>query len=208
MIQYTDNLHIFVLDNNDSFIFNLVDFLYTLTPTISIYRQDTAPQFIINIMTKSRADGKTPLLLLSPGPKAPSDIPNMMTLLKLAQGTFPILGICLGHQAIIEHYGGTVGACEKIMHGKTSLAHLSDHKVFETLEGTLLVARYHSLTGLTIPKDLTVIAKTDDAIMGVADDANRVIGFQFHPESILTVQGEILLKNTINHLTKDDFHGQ
>ena len=93
------------------------------------------------------------------------------------------------------------------MHGKTSVAHLSGHAVFDTLSDTMLVARYHSLTGLTIPQGLTVIAQTDDAVMAVTDDANRVIGFQFHPESILTVQGEILLKNTINHLTKDDHHG-
>ena len=201
MTQFSSHLHIFVLDNNDSFIFNLVDFLYTLTPAISIYRQDTDPQFLLKTMQDSQSNGKTPILLLSPGPKAPSDIPNMMTLLTLTRGVFPILGICLGHQAIIEHYGGTVGACDIIMHGKTSVATVSNHPVFHGLSKKFVVARYHSLMGTHIPKTLSIIAQTDDAVMGVADDDNKVIGFQFHPESILTVHGETLLTNTISYLT-------
>lgn len=196
-------LHIFVLDNDDSFIFNLVNFLYTITPTLSIYRHSTDPQFIFDAMTQSKAKGEMPILVLSPGPKSPSDVPNMMALLKLTHGTFPILGICLGHQAIIEHYGGTVGACPQIMHGKKSVATLSNHPVYKGLGDSLVVARYHSLTGLTIPDTLTITAQTTDAVMGVADDNNTVIGFQFHPESILTVQGETLLTNTFHYFTNN-----
>ena len=196
MSQY----HIFVLDNDDSFIFNLVDFLYTMTGNVSIYRQSTDPQFIVNKMRDKQASGMQPILLLSPGPKSPSDIPNMMQLLKLADGIFPILGICLGHQAIIEHFGGTVGACPKIMHGKTSVADLTNHSIFDGLDSDFVVARYHSLTGLSIPDNLTVIAKTDDAVMGVIDDNKKIVGYQFHPESILTVHGEKLLINTLEYL--------
>ena len=195
------NIHIFVLDNDDSFIFNLVDFLYTLSDKISIYRQSTDPKFILEKMHDAKTASHSPLLLLSPGPKSPSDIPNMMQLLKMTKGTFPILGICLGHQAIIEHYGGTVGTCQNIMHGKTSVATLKNHAVFNGVGSELIVARYHSLTGLSIPDSLSVIAKTDDAVMGVIDEDNKVMGYQFHPESILTIHGEQLLKNTIHYLT-------
>ena len=194
------NIHIFVLDNDDSFIFNLVDFLYTVTDTISIYRQSTDPDFILDKMQQSKADGNTPILLLSPGPKSPSDIPNMMALLKITEGVFPILGICLGHQAIIEHFTGNIGACDTIMHGKTSIAQLKNHPVFDGMGGELIVARYHSLTGLSIPENLSVIAQTDDAIMGVIDEDQKIIGYQFHPESILTVHGEQLLQNTFHYL--------
>ena len=194
-------IHIFVLDNDDSFIFNLVDFLHTVTDTISIYRQSTDPHFILDKMKASKQAGNKPMLLLSPGPKSPSDIPNMMTLLDITKGVFPILGICLGHQAIIEHYGGNVGTCQTIMHGKTSVAHLKNHTIFDGLGGELIIARYHSLTGLSIPDTLSVIAQTDDAIMGVIHEEHKIIGYQFHPESILTIQGEQLLHNTINYLT-------
>ena len=207
MTSKIKHLHIFVLDNDDSFIFNLVDFLYTITPTISVYRQDTDPSFIVSSMKQAQQNGKNPILLLSPGPKTPRDVPNMLTLLQKVQGHFAILGICLGHQAIIEHYGGEVGTCSAIMHGKTSIAKLSKHRIFDGLGSTLAVARYHSLTGLTIPNKLSIIAQTDDAVMAVVDDTNKVIGFQFHPESILTVRGETLLTNTLNYLAEDISNG-
>ena len=196
------NIHIFVLDNDDSFIFNLVDFLYTVTDTISIYRQSTDPELIVQKMQQSKNDGYKPILLLSPGPKSPRDIANMMTLLKRTEGVFPILGICLGHQAIIEHFTGVVGACPTIMHGKTSIAQLKNHPVFEGMGNELIVARYHSLTGLAIPENLSVIAQTNDAIMGVIDENKKIIGYQFHPESILTVHGEQLLQNTFHYLAE------
>ena len=195
------HIHIFVLDNDDSFIFNLVDFLHTLSDNISIYRQSADPKFILEKMQDSRQAGNKPILLLSPGPKSPSDIPNMMQLLDITKGIFPILGICLGHQAIIEHYGGVVGTCQNIMHGKTSVAHLQNHPVFDSMGEELIVARYHSLTGLSIPENLSVIAESDDAIMGVIHETHKIIGYQFHPESILTIHGEKLLKNTLHYLT-------
>ncbi len=196
-----NKIHIFVLDNIDSFIFNLVDFLYTITPAISIYRNTAFPNSIIQAIEKSKINGYTPVILLSPGPKSPSDVPTMGKLIELAKGKYPIVGVCLGHQAIVESYGGVVGRCEKIMHGKKSLCYLENHPIFTGLSDSINVARYHSLTATKVPDDLKIIAKTSDAIMGVLDEKNKVIGYQFHPESTLTVHGEKLLRNTFNYIT-------
>ena len=197
-------IHIFVMDNIDSFIFNLVDFLHTVTPNISIYRNTANADTIMHAMEQSEKAGNKPIVLLSPGPKSPSDVPSMDALINLTKGKFPIVGICLGHQALVENYGGVVGRCEKIMHGKKSLCTLSNHPVFKGLGDSMSVARYHSLTALEMPEGLTIIAHTEDAIMGIADDKNKVIGYQFHPESILTVAGEKLLQNTFKYVAGED----
>ena len=195
--------HIFVLDNQDSFVFNLVDFLYQVSSEISVYRNTAEADDIFAKMIESQDAGNTPILLLSPGPKAPSDVPTMGKLLKLVKGKFPVLGVCLGHQAIVEFYGGVVGRCENIMHGKASFATLPDHPIFDGINPNMKIARYHSLGADTIPNDLTVLAKSNDdnAVMAVINEADKIIGFQFHPESVLTVDGEQLLRNTFKYMT-------
>ena len=195
--------HIFVLDNQDSFVFNLVDFLYQITSKISVYRNTANANDIFDKMIESQQNGESPILLLSPGPKAPSDVPAMEQLLKLSQGKFPVLGVCLGHQAIVEFYGGVVGRCQNIMHGKASFATLPDHPIFEGIDTNMKIARYHSLGAEKMPDNLTILAKSndDDAVMAVINEDDKIIGFQFHPESVLTVDGEQLLRNTFKYMT-------
>lgn len=198
------NIRIFVIDNVDSFIFNLVDFLYTITPKITIYRNTAHADVIFAEMEQSKKLGETPLLLLSPGPKQPSDIPLLDTMIGKCKGLFPILGVCLGHQAIVAHYGGQVVQCGEIMHGKKSTANLIDHKIFDGIGNpkTLEIGRYHSLVGSDLPDNngLTCLMSVGDTIMGVIDDKNMVVGYQFHPESILTPHGEQLLHATVQYM--------
>lgn len=197
------NMRIFVIDNVDSFIFNLVDFLYTITPKITIYRNTANAEVIFAEMQQSQKLGEKPLLLLSPGPKRPSDIPLLDLMIGNCKGLFPILGVCLGHQAIVAHYGGRVVQCDQIMHGKKSTATLINHKIFDGIGNpdTLEIGRYHSLVGTDLPDNtLTCLMTVGDTIMGVIDDENMVVGYQFHPESILTPDGEQLLHTTVQYM--------
>ncbi len=196
------NTRIFVIDNIDSFIFNLVDFLYTITPNITIYRNTADGDAIFAEMVHAARCGERPLLLLSPGPKSPSSVPLLSQMLHKCKGKFPVLGVCLGHQAIVEHYGGKVVRCDDIMHGKKSTATLVDHPIFADLDNphTLQVGRYHSLIGTHLPSTLHPIMACGDDIMGVIDDENTVVGYQFHPESILTPDGEKLLRTTVHYM--------
>lgn len=127
--------------------------------------------------------------MLSPGPGTPSEAGCMPELLTRMRGKLPIIGICLGHQAIVEAYGGYVGQAGEILHGKASSIEHDGQAMFAGLSNPLPVARYHSLVGSNIPAGLTINAHFNGMVMAVRHDADRVCGFQFHPESILTTQG-------------------
>ena len=184
---------ILLLDNFDSFTYNLVDQLRAFGHNVVIYRNNVpADQLIARLQQM-----ENPVLMLSPGPGAPSEAGCMPTLLQALRGQLPIIGICLGHQAIVEAYGGHVGQAGEILHGKASAIDHDDQGMFAGLNNPLPVARYHSLVGSNIPDGLTVNATYNGMVMAVRDDANRVCGFQFHPESILTSQGARLLEQTL-----------
>lgn len=121
-------------------------------------------------------------------------MPELLTRLR---GKLPIIGICLGHQAIVEAYGGYVGQAGEILHGKASSIEHDGQAMFAGLTNPLPVARYHSLVGSNIPAGLTINAHFNGMVMAVRHDADRVCGFQFHPESILTTQGARLLEQTL-----------
>lgn len=121
----------------------------------------------------------------------------MPELLQRLRGRLPIIGICLGHQAIVEAYGGQVGQAGEILHGKASAIVHDGAGMFAGMANPLPVARYHSLVGSNIPADLTVNARFGEMVMAVRDDRRRVCGFQFHPESILTTHGARLLEQTL-----------
>ncbi|CAO96649.1 Putative Anthranilate synthase component II [Erwinia tasmaniensis Et1/99] len=184
---------ILLLDNFDSFTYNLVDQLRTFGHQVTIYRNNVPAETLIARLEKM----ENPVLVLSPGPGAPSQAGCMPELLRQLRGRLPIVGICLGHQAIVEAYGGHVGQAGEILHGKASAITHDDRGMFAGLSNPLPVARYHSLVGSNIPAGLTVNATFNDMVMAVRDDANRVCGFQFHPESILTSQGARLLEQTL-----------
>jgi anthranilate synthase component 2 len=186
--------NILLIDNVDSFTYNLVDQLRASGHQVVIYRNKIPAQTIIEQL----AQLEHPVLMLSPGPGTPSQAGCMPELLQRLRGQLPIIGICLGHQAIIEAYGGHVGQAGEILHGKASVITHDEQAMFVGMNNPLPVARYHSLVGSNIPDDLVVNAHYNGMVMAVRHDKHRVCGFQFHPESILTSQGARLLEQTLS----------
>ena len=185
--------NILLLDNVDSFTYNLVDQLRCGGHQVVIYRNTVPAEHILTVLNNM----ESPILVLSPGPGKPSEAGSMPEVLSKVKGQLPIIGICLGHQAIIEAYGGTVSAAGEILHGKSSMATHDEQAMFSGLENPISVARYHSLVGSQVSESLTICAQSNGMVMAVRNDDDRVCGFQFHPESILTTQGKLLLENTV-----------
>tara|TARA_R110002153_G_scaffold17835_6_gene62180 strand:+ start:1771 stop:2418 length:648 start_codon:yes stop_codon:yes gene_type:complete len=200
---------VFLLDNFDSFTYNLVDELRTLGLELIVYRNSVSADVIFQKMcneaqqTNETGQDKQVMLMLSPGPGNPSQAGSMLELLSLVKGQFPVLGICLGHQAIVESYGGDIIRADKVMHGKSSLIEHCADKMFTNMPQPLPVARYHSLMASNIPEQLTVLANFANIPMAVAHLQDKMLGFQFHPESILTSHGSQLLMQSIKFLTQD-----
>ncbi|MGF1737196.1 aminodeoxychorismate/anthranilate synthase component II [Photobacterium satsumensis] len=189
--------HIVLLDNFDSFTYNLVDQFRSLGCEVTIYRNSLT----VEQMEQALAEKNNPVLVLSPGPGAPADAGCMPELIKQVRGKVPMIGICLGHQAIVEAYGGKVSGAGEIVHGKSAMMSHTGHDVFGELPSPLSIARYHSLVAETVPESLDIIAGVNGLVMAVTNDKDRVCGYQFHPESILTTQGAQLLTNTLDWVT-------
>ena len=181
---------ILLIDNYDSFSYNLYQMCGAIEPDIRVFRND---RITLDEIRKLHPDH----ILLSPGPGRPCDAGICEDVIREFAGKIPILGVCLGHQAICEVYGGTVTHAKHLMHGKQSIVSL-DHScpLFDGLADQMAVARYHSLIGTDLPDTLKIVS-TDNIgeVMAVMDEKNKVFGLQFHPESILTPQGSVLLKN-------------
>ena len=196
---------IIVIDNYDSFTYNLVQYLGELSQElpvsrdIRVYRNDSID---IDTIRQLKPDG----ILISPGPGRPEDAGISLQLIDKLGSEVPILGVCLGHQSIGEVFGGKVVSAPVPMHGKTSPVHHQNVGVFEGLNSPFTATRYHSLVidRQTIPDNLEITAWVDDGtIMGVRHrDYHHVQGVQFHPESILTDSGKSLLRNFLKSLTK------
>ncbi len=185
---------ILVIDNYDSFTYNLVHYLNELGAETLVYRNDA--------LTVQEAFGLKPeAILLSPGPKAPDQAGICLPLLRGAPEDLPILGVCLGHQAMGQAYGGDVVRAKSIMHGKVSPIHHSDKGIFKGLPNPFTATRYHSLAidPATFPEELEVTAWTEDGeVMGIQHRTRPVFGVQFHPESIATEGGHQLLANFLD----------
>ena len=185
---------ILVIDNYDSFTYNLVHYLNELGAETVVHRNDA--------LTVQEALGLHPeAVLLSPGPCAPDQAGICLPLLRGAPEGLAILGVCLGHQAIGQAYGGDVVRAKSIMHGKTSQIHHADKGLFKGLPNPFTATRYHSLAvdRATLPDDLEVTAWTKDGeIMGFQHRTRPVFGVQFHPESIATEHGHDLLANFLD----------
>ena len=185
---------ILVIDNYDSFTYNLVHYLNELGAETVVHRNDA--------LTVQEALGLHPeAVLLSPGPCAPDQAGICLPLLRGAPEGLAILGVCLGHQAIGQAYGGDVVRAKSIMHGKTSQIHHADKGLFKGLPNPFTATRYHSLAvdRATLPDDLEVTAWTEDGeIMGFQHRTQPVFGVQFHPESIATEGGHQLLDNFLD----------
>lgn len=183
---------IVLIDNYDSFSYNLYQMVGSIDPDIRVIRNDACG---VEELAAMKPEG----IILSPGPGRPADAGICEETVKTLRGRLPILGVCLGHQAICEAYGGEVSYARELMHGKQSLARLDPTcPIFRGLPGEIPVARYHSLAAVeeTLPECLKVTARTGDGeVMAVWNEADGVYGLQFHPESILTPQGKEILKN-------------
>jgi anthranilate synthase component II len=190
---------LYLLDNFDSFTYNLVDQFRSLGFEVVIYRNDVNPQYLADKLLNEAGNAA---LVLSPGPGAPVDAGCMMSLIGLVAGKVPMLGICLGHQAMVEYYGGKVERAPFVVHGKASPTFHSGQGIFANLPTPLPVARYHSLVATNVPDCLQVIATTDEMPMAILHPEHKAVGFQFHPESILTTLGSQLLTQTLDYLTQ------
>lgn len=192
---------LFMLDNLDSFTYNLVDEFQCLGFEPSVYRNTLSADFIFDKMiAHTQTTGEPVMLVLSPGPGDPAHAGCLMALIEKCAGRIPMLGICLGHQALIEHYGGKVDRAEEIVHGKSSNVNHSGTGAFKGIQNPLPVARYHSLIGKDIPESVEVIANFNGMCMAISKADDAVLAFQFHPESILTTFGTPLLSQSIDYL--------
>lgn len=183
---------ILLIDNYDSFSYNLYQVVGSLDPSITVIRNDDKTVAEIEAMAPDA-------IILSPGPGRPKDAGVIEDVVRELGGKIPILGICLGHQAIGEACGATVTYAAKLMHGKASAVTLDQASpLFADCPKVIQAGRYHSLAvdRSTLPDNLKVIAETDDGeVMAIADEAKQIYGIQFHPESILTPKGKQILKN-------------
>lgn len=185
---------IFLLDNFDSFTYNLADEFRSAGHDVRIYRNSIAAEKIFGKMKEA----ENPILVISPGPGTPDEAGCLMRLIALCHRKFPIVGICLGHQAICRFYGGDVVPAPEIMHGKSSLISHTGTGPFEGMASPLPFARYHSLAATHVPATLEILAQYDGTTMAVMNRFDRVVGFQFHPESIMSPDGSELLRKTLD----------
>lgn len=188
---------VFVLDNYDSFTYNLVQYLGELGAEVVVRRNDEVTPAEVEAMRPER-------ILLSPGPCTPQEAGILIALIRHMAGKAPILGVCLGHQAIGEAYGGQVVRARTLMHGKTSPVEHDGKGVFAGLPTPLTCTRYHSLivAEKSLPGELEVTARTEEAngsvIMGLRHRSLPIEGVQFHPESVLTDGGHEMIRNFLS----------
>lgn len=183
---------ILLIDNYDSFSYNLYQLIGSLNPDITVIRNDEKT-------TEEIADMKPDCIILSPGPGRPADAGVCEDVVQRLGGKIPLLGVCLGHQAICEVYGAEITYARELMHGKQSEVELdTSSAIFKNLDRKVLVGRYHSLAAAedTLPASLKEIARAEDGeVMAVADEERKIYGLQFHPESIMTPSGPQMLRN-------------
>ena len=183
-----------MIDNYDSFTYNLVQYFGELGQEVVVYRND-------EISIKEIESLNPNYIVISPGPCTPNEAGISLELIKMFAGKFPILGVCLGFQAIVQSFGGNIIGAQKIMHGKVSPVHHTSKSVFKGLKNPLNATRYHSLVAekTTLPNCFEVTAWTNtesgdiEEIMGVRHNSYPIEGVQFHPESILTEHGHQML---------------
>ena len=186
---------ILLVDNYDSFSYNLYQLIGSFDEDIKVIRND-------ELSTDEALNLNPDVIVISPGPGKPEDAGICVDLIKKAAGKVPILGVCLGHQAITVAFSGVVSYADKIMHGKQSEAIIDTTcPIFKGLNERIKVARYHSLAVLedNLPKELKILARTDDGeIMAIRHRDYPVVGLQFHPESIYTEHGKRIIENFLN----------
>ena len=182
-------MRVLMVDNYDSFTYNLVHLLEELGAEVVVHRSD-------EIGADEAAALRPDRLVVSPGPGRPAGAGNSIELIRRLGSTTPTLGVCLGHQAIVEAFGGDVGQAKALLHGKASRVRHDGRGVFAGLPAEIEAGRYHSLAAVRLPEELDVTARTEDGeVMAVRHRTHRIEGVQFHPESVLTPSGPALLAN-------------
>jgi anthranilate synthase/aminodeoxychorismate synthase-like glutamine amidotransferase len=189
----TKSIKVLFIDNFDSFTYNLVDEFGKRNCPTKVYRADTALEELIKVYEDFQPD----LLLLSPGPGTPSKAGVTIKALDYFKDKLPVFGVCLGHQAITEYFGGTVSHAKEVMHGKSSKIAHTGKGLFDGLENPMHVGRYHSLCSTELPDCLEMTADYDGIVMGIQHKTLPIHGVQFHPESILTPTGGQIIENMI-----------
>ena len=180
-----------LIDNYDSFTYNVYHYLTELNASVQIYRND-------KISTKEIKNLKPQAIILSPGPCTPNEAGICLELINEFKEDFPILGICLGHQSIGQAFEGSIIKCNEIMHGKIDVIKHFNHPLFRNIKCNFNATRYHSLIidRNSLSRDFDIIAENDKKIiMGIAHKKLPIYGLQFHPESIGTIEGKTILKN-------------
>ena len=185
------DVHILLIDNYDSFTYNLVQGFAAMGAKVEVHRNDA--------ITVDEALRLAPShLVVSPGPGRPDDAGVSLGMIAAFAGRVPVLGVCLGHQCLVQHFGGEIVRAGRLMHGKTSLVTHDGRTVFEGMSQPFEAGRYHSLCAehRTLPRELEVTAETEQGeIMGVRHRTLPLEGVQFHPESVLTPEGDRLMAN-------------
>lgn len=183
---------ILLIDNYDSFVYNLYQLIGEITSDITVSRND-------KITLTEISDLNPDAIILSPGPGKPEDAGICIDIVQEFTGKIPILGVCLGHQSICEAFGGKISHANRLMHGKSSTIQINDDRIFKGLNSKISVGRYHSLSLIesSLPSQLKILSKAcdDGEIMAVKHKKHDVYGLQFHPESILTPDGLTIIKN-------------
>jgi anthranilate synthase component 2 len=185
---------IVMIDNYDSFTYNLVQYMADIGSEIQVYRND---QTTVSALSRLNPDG----MVISPGPGRPEQAGITIDAIKFFSGKIPILGVCLGHQAIAVAYGAEIVSAKHLMHGKTSTIMSDGKTLYETIQSPFTAMRYHSLAVYrdTLPAELEISSESDDGeIMGLRHRYYPTEGVQFHPESIMTTVGKRLLRNFIS----------
>lgn len=183
---------IFLLDNFDSFTFNLVDYFRQLGCQVEVYRNNVAIETVDAF--------KPDLIVFSPGPSVPANAGNMMKIIDKYHKKYPMFGVCLGHEAFLEYFGGSLKFVTPV-HGKSSPIHHDGKTIFKGLDKDFLAGRYHSLCADKVPSCFTVSAKTDGLVMAMRHKTLPIEGVQFHPESVLTMKrgnGFKMIENVVN----------
>lgn len=181
------------IDNFDSFTYNLVDDFCKRDCEAKVYRADTEPAALQAIVESLDPD----LLVISPGPGTPKTAGVSLAAVDCFKERFPIFGVCLGHQTIVEYFGGQIGHAPEPMHGKPSRITHNDQGVFAGIENPLQAGRYHSLIATQVPDCLEVVAEFEGIVMAVKHRTLPIYGVQFHPESILTPAGGRVIENVL-----------
>ena len=191
MKESFDHVRMLLIDNYDSFTYNLVQAFAAMGADVMVYRNDA-------ISVEESVELKPTHLVISPGPGRPEDAGVSLDMIGAWAGKLPIFGVCLGHQSIVQQFGGEIVRAERLMHGKTSMVKHDGESIYAGLPNPFEVGRYHSLCAEeeTLPDELIVTAQTERGeIMGVRHKTLQIEGVQFHPESVLTPDGNMLMAN-------------